>query len=156
MTAPPVLIGFNHSVYQRIVRIALHEKGVPFTVDETDPFSPAGASKLRAVHPFGRVPVFQHSGFTLYETSAICRYIDAGFDGPTLVPSDPRRAARMAQVISIWDSYGYGPMIRQIFARRVFDPWSDGEANEAEIADGLRAARPVLEALNALARVRTH
>ena len=150
-SAPVTLIGFRHSVYQRVVRVVLHEKGVPHEVEEVDPFDVQAADWLRELHPFGRVPVLRHGGFDLYETAAITRYVDAAFDGPVLVPDDPRAAARMAQVIAIWDAYGYRPMIRQVFARRVFEPWEDEATNEAEIAAGLEDARPVLAALEGIA-----
>lgn len=150
-SAPVTLIGFRHSVYQRVVRVVLYEKGVPYEVEEVDPFDPKAADRLRERHPFGRVPILRHSGFNLYETAAITRYVDAAFDGPALVPGDLRAAARMAQVIAIWDAYGYRPMIRQVFARRVFEPWEDEATNEAEIAAGLEGARPVLAALEGIA-----
>lgn len=153
MAAPlsVTLVGFNHSVYQRIVRVVLHEKGVPFRVEEIDPFDGGSAERLRTLHPFGCVPILRHAGFDLYETAAITRYVDAAFDGPDLVPDDPREAARMAQVIAIWDAYGYRPMIRQVFARRIFAPWADEVANEAEVAEGIDRARTVLAALDAIA-----
>ena len=151
MSDPVTLVGFRHSVYQRIVRLALHEKGVAFDVQEVDPFAPDAAEHLRTLHPFGRVPVLRHGRFVLYETVAITRYVDAAFDGPRLVPDDPQAAARMAQVIGLLDAYGYWPMIRQVFAKRVFAPDEDTRSAEAEIADGLATARRVLAALEAIA-----
>lgn len=151
MTASVTLVGFRHSVYQRVVRTILHEKGVSFHVEEVDPFAAGAGERLRDLHPFGRVPVLRHDGFDLYETSVIGRYVDAVFDGPSLVPEDPRAAARMAQVIAVLDAYGYWPMIRQVFARRVFAPWTNATANEVEVAAGLRASRGVLAALEAIA-----
>jgi len=145
------LVGFRHSVYQRVVRIALHEKNIQFGVQEVDPFDPIEAKSLRDLHPFGRVPVLRHGTFALYETSAITRYIDAAFDGPSLVPEDPRAAAQMAQVIAIIDAYGYWPMIRQVFARRVFAPHEDKGSNETEVAKGLDGSHAVLQALEAIA-----
>lgn len=149
---PVTLIGFRHSVYQRIVRIVLHEKEVPYIVEDIDPFDAEQADRLRTLHPFGRVPALRHGGFHLYETSAITRYVDLAFNGPNLVPGDPRAAARMAQVIAIWDAYGYHPMVRQVFARRTFGPWADTSANEEEIARGMEGARTVLAALEDIAK----
>lgn len=151
MDSSVTLVGFRHSVYQRVVRIVLHEKNIEFGVQEVDPFDPIEAETLRDLHPFGRVPVLRHGPFDLYETSAITRYVDAAFDGPRLVPEDPRAAARMAQAIAVVDAYGYWPMIRQVFARRVFAPDEDSACNEAEVARGLAASRTVIEALEAIA-----
>jgi glutathione S-transferase len=151
MSDPVTLVGFRHSVYQRIVRVVLHEKGVAFRVEEVDPFAPDAGERLRGLHPFGRVPVLRHGRFDLYESSAITRYVDAAFDGPRLVPDAPQAAARMAQVIALLDAYGYWPMIRQVFARRVFAPGADTAPDETEVAEGLAASRPVLSALEAIA-----
>lgn len=151
MDSSVTLVGFRHSVYQRVVRIVLHEKNVDFRVQEVNPFNPIEARSLRDLHPFGRVPVLRHGTFTLYETSAITRYVDAAFDGPRLVPEEPCAAAQMAQVIAIIDAYGYWPMIRQVFSRRVFAPREDKGSNEAEVAKGMDASHAVLQALDAIA-----
>ena len=151
MDTSVTLVGFRHSVYQRVVRIVLHEKRVAFRVREVNPFDPVEAEHLRDLQPFGRVPVLRHGSFDIYETSAITRYVDAAFDGPRLVPDEPRAAAQMAQVIAVIDAYGYWPMIRQVFARRVFAPNEDSALNEAEVASGLEASRAVLVALDAIA-----
>lgn len=74
------------------------------------------------LHPFGRVPVLIHDGFVLYETRAICAYLDARFAGPALTPRDAAAIGRMKQVIGTVDAYGYLPMVRQVFAHRVFRP----------------------------------
>ncbi|WP_299794430.1 glutathione S-transferase family protein [uncultured Marivita sp.] len=154
MNDPVTLFGFRHSVYQRVARVALKEKGVLFTVEEIDPFDVIEAERLRDLHPFGRVPVLRHGSFVLYETSAITRYVDAAFIGPSLVPDDPRAAAQMAQVIAILDSYGYWPMIRQVFSRRVFAPHEESTCNETEVAEGLESSLRVLSALEAIAAER--
>lgn len=148
------LFGFRHSVYQRVARIALNEKSVQFTVEEINPFDAIEAERLRDLNPFGRIPVLRHGTFSLYETSAITRYVDGAFTGPILVPDDPRAAAQMAQVIAILDAYGYWPMIRQVFSRRVFAPHEDSASNETEVAEGLEASRRVLSALEAIAAER--
>ncbi|MBB4301544.1 glutathione S-transferase [Rhodobium orientis] len=151
MAATVILYGYRFSVYHRIARMALHEKGVPYDVVDVDPFADDVPDAYRAIHPFGRVPALRHGAFTLYETAAITRYVDAAFDGPALTPTDPKALARMAQIIAIIDSYGYWPLVRQVFAHRVFRPAEGAVGDEAEIAAGLEAAGPVLAALEAIA-----
>ena len=141
-----VLHGYRYSVYTWIARMVLVEKGVDCARVEVDPF--AGAV---ALHPFGRVPVLVHGGFSIYETAAIGRYVDLGFDGPELTPKGARAQARMAQVVGIADSYAYWPMVRQVFAQRVFRPLTGEAVDAAQIAAGLRASVRVLAALEALA-----
>lgn len=143
------LIGYRYSVYLRIVRAVLLEKGVPFRHVEVDPF--AGVPEwYRALHPFGRVPVLRHGDFVVYETAAICRYVDAAFAGVRLVPAGARAAARMQQAIGIVDSYGYWPMVRQVFSHAVFRPRMGGEGDPKEVAAGLERSAVVLGALEGL------
>lgn len=146
-----ILRGYRYSVYNRIARVALHEKGVSYTVDEVDPFATDVSRAYLGRHPFGRVPVLSHGAFDIFETSAITRYIDAAFVGADLVPKDAEALARMAQVISIVDNYGYWPMIRQVFAHRVFLPAEGAPSDDAEITAGIEASKVVLRALDAIA-----
>ncbi|MCW2307233.1 glutathione S-transferase family protein [Rhodobium gokarnense] len=151
MAETVILYGYRYSVYHRIARMALHEKGVSCDIVDVDPFADDVPDTYREIHPFGRVPALRHGAFTLYETAAITRYVDAAFDGPALTPTAPQAAARMAQVIAIIDSYGYWPLVRQVFAHRIFRPAEGAAGDEAEIAAGLEAAGPVLAALEAIA-----
>jgi glutathione S-transferase len=145
-----VLHGYRYSVYVRVARLTLAEKGVAYDRAEVNPFAADVPASYRALHPFGRVPTLVHDGFVLYETGAITRYIDRAFPGPHLQPSEPQAAARMDQVIGIVDAYGYWPMVRQVFSHRVFRPRSGQPGDEAEIEKGLQAAAKVLAALEPL------
>ncbi|MBN8945476.1 MAG: glutathione S-transferase family protein [Rhizobiales bacterium] len=148
MTA--TLHGYHYSVYVRIVRMVLAEKAVAFEHVEVNPFAEDMPEAYLALHPFRRVPTFVHDGFVLYETAAISRYVDEAFAGPALQPVLPRERARMAQIISMIDSYGYIPLVRQVFAQRVFGPRLGRPADEAMIRSGLDGATRFLAALDDL------
>lgn len=145
-----VLHGYHYSVYNRIVRLTLAEKGVAYERVEVNPFAPDVPAAYRSLHPFGRVPTLVHDGFALYETGAIIRYIDRAFPGPALQPAEPKALARMDQIIAIVDSYGYWPLVRQVFSPRVFRARLGQPADEAEIARGLEGSARVLAALEPL------
>jgi glutathione S-transferase len=145
-----VLHGYRYSVYLRIVRLALAEKGVSYERVEVNPFAPDMSASYLALHPFGRVPTLVHDGFALYETGAITRYIDRALQGPALQPIEPKALARMDQTIAIVDSYGYWPMVRQVFSQGVFRPRLGQAGDEAEIERGLAASAKVLAALEPL------
>ena len=140
---------YRYSVYSRIVRMALHLKQLAHETVETDPFTDLTDAHLRR-HPFGRVPVLEHDGFTLYETGAITRYLDRRFPEPRLSPEDPVALARMDQVIGIVDSYVYIPLVRQVFSHGVFRPLMGVEADPQTLRDGLEGSRRALSALEAL------
>jgi glutathione S-transferase len=143
----PILFGPSYSVYVRIVKIVLAEKGVDYQQVEFDVFDhndwPADWPQRQ---PFGLVPAFEHDGFRLYEARAITRYIDEAFPGPRLQPDNPQGRARMEQVISVLDGQGYWPMVRQIFVQQV-ERARDGMTDESLIAAALPKAERCLAAL---------
>ncbi len=144
------LHGYQYSVYTRIARIALAEKKVNYTHIEVDPFQEFIPEQYRAMHPFLRVPTLKHDDFILYETSAITRYVDDSFSGPQLQPNHSRERARMSQIISVIDNYGYWPMVRQVASHRIFKPRFGERTDEQEIKRGLKASAPVLDAIEEL------
>ncbi|WP_395711921.1 glutathione S-transferase family protein [Reyranella sp.] len=146
-----ILHGYHYSVYNRIARLALAEKGVGHQRVEIDPFALPVPQTYLDLHPFGRVPTLVHDGFVLYETGAITRYLDRAFAGPTLQPAAPRAWARMDQIISVVDSYGYWPMVRQVFSHGAFRPAAGRPADPGEVQAGLAGSAKVLAALEALA-----
>ena len=145
-----VLHGYQYSVYNRIARLALAEKGVAYERVEVNPFAPDMPSSYLAMHPFGRVPTLVHDGFTLYETQAITRYVDRAFAGPALQPVGPRALARMDQILGMVDSYVYWPLVRQVFSHGIFRPKRRLAGDAAEVARGLESAAKILPAVEAL------
>ena len=142
----PILFGAAYSVYVRVARLALAEKGVPYRLEEVDVFGGPPADYVRR-HPFGRIPAFEHDGFRLYETAAITRYVDEAFPGPPLQPEAPRARARMNQVIGILDSYAYRTLVWDIFVERVRAPILGRPTDEARVAAALPKAATCLQAL---------
>jgi glutathione S-transferase len=147
----PVLYGYRYSVYLRIARMVLTEKGVTYRQVEVNPFAADMPKEYLDLHPFGRVPALVHGDFALHETEAITRYVDEAFCGPALQSIEPRQRARMAQIISIIDSYGYVPMVRQVFSQRIFGPCLGRATDEAQLRAGIENSLRVLSALESIA-----
>ena len=137
--------GFSGSTYVRTIRMLLAEKGVtdyeqvPVNVLEGEPKKPEHLER----HPFGKVPVVDIDGFRIIETPAIARYLDAVLPGKTLVPSDPKAAAKMDMVISIIDSYGYMAIVGGVVAYHLFPDFVGGK-NEAMHHKGLAEGKMVI------------
>jgi glutathione S-transferase len=135
------------SPFGRAVMTTLEEKGARYR------FSPVAPGSLRspehlARHPFGRVPVLEHDGFLLYETQAILRYLDRMLPSPALTPADPRRAARMDQVMNVNDWYLFQGVANVIVFNRVIGPRVMGlTPDEAAIEAAMPKARAVFEEL---------
>ena len=148
----PLLFGAAYSVYVRIVRLALLEKGVAYRLSEIDIFADGGApAGYVERHPFRRIPAFEHDGFRLYETGAIARYIDEAFSGPALMPPDAKGRARANQVIGIVDNYAYPALVWGVFVERVRAPLQGRASDAAKIADALAKSAVCLDALEAIA-----
>jgi len=144
----PVLYGLSRSVYTRIARLALEEKGVRYTLAEVEIFGSDGVpDEYLARQPFGRIPALEHDGFALYETGAITRYVDETFVGSNLQPQDTQARARMNQVIGIVDSYCYRPMIWGVFAGRIVAPGEGKQPDEKQVAESLIKAVTCCRAL---------
>ena len=148
----PTLFGAAYSVYVRIARLALAEKGVAYRLSEVDIFADGGPpAGYAARHPFGRIPAFEHDGFRLYETGAIARYVDEAFAGAALMPADAKGRARTNQIISIVDNYAYPAMVWGVFVEAVRAPFQGRAGDAAKIADALVKSATCLGALEALA-----
>ncbi|GLQ80348.1 glutathione S-transferase [Mesorhizobium huakuii] len=143
----PILYGADYSVYVRIARMALEEKGVDYELVPLDIFAADGIPAWYLEHhPFGRIPAFEHDGFRLFETNAIARYVDEAFDGPALQPADARGRARMGQMTGMLDAYGYRAMVWDVAVERL----EKAEPDETLIAGGLSQAETVLKVLTSL------
>ncbi len=124
------LYGIKLSSYVRTCILALEEKGVSYELVENAPNSPEQLEH----HPFGKVPAFRHGNVHLFETLAICRYVDQGFDGPGLVPADPADGARAVQWASALIDYIYPSLVRDILIQRLVVPMQGGKTDEAVVA----------------------
>src|SRR5713226_1927250 len=135
------------SPFGRAVLATLEEKGASWR------FSPVAPGTLRspehlARHPFGRVPVLEHDGFVVYETQAIQRYLDRVLPAPALTPADPKRAARMDQVMNVNDWYLFHGVGNVIVFHRVVGPRVMGlKPDEAAIEAAMPKARTVFAEL---------
>ncbi|MER9138789.1 glutathione S-transferase family protein [Mesorhizobium sp. M0047] len=143
----PIVYGANYSVYVRIVRLVLTEKGIDYELVPVDVFAVEGIPAWYFEHhPFARIPAFEHDGFRLFETSAIARYIDEAFDGPSLQPARLRVRATMNQILGMLDAYAYRSMVWDVAVERLEKEAPD----EALIANGLSQASKALQTLSSL------
>ena len=85
------IIGFARSNFVRAVRMAAEEKGITYELLAELPHSDA----VKAINPTGKIPAMRHDGFELSESQAMVAYLDEVFDGPKLIPSDPKAAANV-------------------------------------------------------------
>jgi hypothetical protein len=95
--AAPEIIGSSRSTYTRAVCMVCEEKGIEYVPTE----KPLHAPEIRAIHPFGKMPVLRHGDLELFESKAIATYLDRSFPAPFVFPSEPRLAALTEQWVSL-------------------------------------------------------
>lgn len=92
------LCGFPISNYYNKVKMALLEKGLPFTEELVKPGSLDEA--LLSCSPLGKVPFIRTERGALCESQSILEYIEAAHPAPALVPADPWLKGKMHELIT--------------------------------------------------------
>lgn len=141
------LYGFDGSTYVRTVKMVLNAKNadydqVPVNVLKGEPRQPEHLQR----HPFGKVPVLDHDGMRILETTAITRYLNDVLPGPSFVPDNAKDRARMDMAVGLIDSYGYGSLIGGVCAFHLFPDLVGGVSDEQH-EKGIEQARLMLTEL---------
>ena len=127
------LLGDPRSTYVRTARMGLAEKGIKYTLQQAMPQTP----EILAIHPWGKMPAFRDGDLQLFETSAILRYVEEAFPGPSLLPGNIRDRARCEQWVSAINSYCYDAMVRRYLLQYVFPKGADGKPDRSVIDPAL-------------------
>ena len=138
------LIGDPRSSYTRTARMGLAEKGVKYTLQPAAPHSP----EVLALSPFGRIPAFRDGPVELFETSAILRYVEEAFPGPSLLPGNIRDRARCEQWVSAINAYVDGPLVRRYVLPYVFPKGAGGKPDRAVIGASVKEMAGILAILD--------
>lgn len=137
------------STYVRTVRMILEETNTSYELQGVDIFSDR-TSEYLGLNPFGKVPTLKVDDQILYETSAIAEYLDATVADHAFTPKDPMAQAYMRQIMSIVDSYLYGPSISVITIQRLIVPSQGGESDETAIQTAVPKVTTALEAIESI------
>jgi len=93
------LCGIPLSNYYNKTKLALLEKGIPFTEDYVQTHSHEEA--VLSCSPLGKVPFLKTPHGALCESQVIVDYLEAAYpDTPRLVPADPYEAAKVRELIA--------------------------------------------------------
>lgn len=137
------ILGLPQSNYVWAVRMVCEEKGVPYELKTERPHTPA----INSIHPFGKMPAMRHGDVELCESKAIATYIDRVFDGPKVIPDDPRRAAQVEQWVSLGNVEFDKVMIRQYVVGYVF-PKEPGKPDMGAIKAAAEKMKGQVEVLD--------
>lgn len=123
--------GHPMSTCTRKVLATLAEHGTPHEFVLVDLFT--GAHKQpehMERQPFGQIPVLDDGDFRLYESRAICKYLDDK-NGGKLVPKDAQSKARMEQWLSIETSNVSSHLMKFVFHHVFQRPQQEETLGEA-------------------------
>jgi len=143
MTTPEI-IGSARSTYTHAVRMVCEEKGIEYVLTER----PLRAPEIRAIHPFGRMPVLRHGDFQLFESKAIASYLDRSFPAPYVFPADPRLAALTEQWVSLVNTLMDHTLIRTYLFAYIAPKTANGEPDRAAIEAVMPALREQIDVLD--------
>jgi glutathione S-transferase len=95
------LCGFAISNYYNKVKLALLEKGIPFTEEHVG--TGAKDDTVLGASPLGKIPFMRTEAGTLCESQVMVDYLEAAFPQPALVPADPFAAAKVRELATFID-----------------------------------------------------
>ncbi len=134
------IYGTPLSPFVRKTLLALEFKGLEYDHEPTFPQDPSPA--FRAISPLGKIPVLEHDGFTVPDSSVICRYLERIKPQPPLYPSDPKDEARACWLEEYADSRLI-EMCAGVFQERLLKPkLMKQPTDEARLADILENGLP--------------
>lgn len=116
--------------------LALAHAGLPFEDRTIWLRRPDTATEIAKVNPAGRLPVLVHDGFTVWDSLAICEYVNELAPAAKLWPADPARRAR-ARSISAEMHSGFQALRQHMSMDLCSDLRGQGQVPEA-LADARR------------------
>lgn len=138
------LCGIPLSNYYNKVKLALLEKGIPFSEEYVKTHS--HEEEVLSRSPLGKVPFLKTPQGALCESQVIVDYLEAAYpDTPRLIPTDPYEAAKVRELIAYVDLH-LELVARELYAEAFFG---------GQVSDGTkkRVARVLPENIAAFKRL---
>jgi glutathione S-transferase len=130
------LHGSPISNYYNKVKLALLEKGVPFTEAYAATHSTDDA--ILGASPLGKIPFITAPQGTLCESQPLLEWIEASWPQPPLMPADPFAAAKVRELTTFID-WHLEIVARQLYGPAFFGAAPLSEGNAARIRKQLVA-----------------
>ncbi|KAF8225640.1 glutathione S-transferase [Tricholoma matsutake] len=132
------------------VLVVLKEKKIPYEfidVSRSDMKTP----EYRSKSPFGLFPFIDDDGVILFESRAICRYIEAKYPErePRLIPTDPMANALFEQAAS-FESSAFEPHAFGAFMEMLRKPFFGGTGDKAVFDKHIESLAARLDAYDAI------
>ena len=137
------LCGFPVSNYYNKVKLALLEKGVPFT-EETVLVGRTDEAVLGA-SPLAKIPFIRTPQGSLCESEAIVEYLEATYPNPPLLPAEPFAAAKVRELVTFIDLH-LELVARELYSQAFFGG-TVSESSQARIRKQLDKNIPAFKRL---------
>jgi glutathione S-transferase len=124
------LCGLSLSNYYNKVKLALLEKGAPFTEEAVRTGSKDEA--VLSCTPLGKIPFIRTENGALCESEAIMRYIEETFPEPPLLPADAWGRAKVHELVTFIDLH-LELVVRQLYPQAFFGGAPMSDANKDRI-----------------------
>ena len=147
-----IVYGGAVSPFVRKVRLVLMEKGLPYSLEQVNPFSPP--PDFAEISPLKRIPAFRDTDLPepnnhLADSSVICDYLEHKYPNPPLYPKEPYARARALWFEEYADSQVAANLVRPLFFERVvkklMGQLTDESICEAVLRDHMPAIGDYLE-----------
>lgn len=134
------ILGGNVSPFVRKVRVFCAEKGIDYTLEPVNPFSPPDG--FRDLSPLGKIPVLRDGDRVLPDSSVICAYLEKTHPATPLYPEEPWDFARALWLEEYMDGGFVAKAGRPVFFPLVMLPLM--QRKEPDETEPLRIAREEL------------
>jgi glutathione S-transferase len=124
------LCGFSLSNYYNKVKLALLEKGIPFTEERVATGRTDEA--VLSASPLGKIPFIRTEHGTLCESQAILDYLEVLQPQPPLLPADPWQQAKVRELTTFVELH-LELVARELYPQAFFGG-TVSEANQARVA----------------------
>ncbi|KIY53072.1 glutathione S-transferase [Fistulina hepatica ATCC 64428] len=149
------LYGIAMSHATKRVGMVLYEKRIPFELITVDMRNMAHKKpEYLAKQPFGSVPYLDDDGYIVYESRAICGYLEAKYPdrGPRLAPStdDLKKYGAYQQALNI-EAFNFDPAANGLFKEKVIKKLrGTGDPDPNVVADFMATLNNKLDAYDAI------
>lgn len=140
------LIGYEASPYVRKVHVALHHKGLDFTLKPLDPFN--DRDKILELNAAGKVPILIIDQTIIPDSNAICLDLEERYpETPKLMPMDTETLAKLDEFVTWVEDAVIRVFGSQLFFQRVIKPFTiEKQPNDSLVNKTLEVDGPELMA----------
>lgn len=140
-----IVYGGAVSPFVRKVRVVLAEKGLPYSLEQINPFAPP--PDFVEISPLKRIPAFRDTDLAapndhLADSSVICDYLEHKYPSPLLYPAEPYARARALWFEEYADSQVASNLVRSLFFERIVKKLLKMQPDESICEAALRDHMP--------------